>query len=266
MPITANFLVSPTFLSVAFTDISTGYTGSITSWVWDFGDNNTASTQNPTNVYSIPGTYNVTLSITDSAGNTSNLSRSIIVDLVPILPVPIKQFVLIKVPPPLVIPPGAIDAYIAQYQLYIQPLVNSPGVAYADTFNEAAYPPLVNALIAMAAAYAIILDYGAKNLMLGSTASTSGSPGLLKKITTGPSEAEWQDIASIHKSVYGPAGLLTELQKELCDLAGRLMIRMKMCPPLPTEVFIQQKAGRDNNIPNLVNVWNLYPYNIPIII
>jgi PKD repeat protein len=52
-------------LSVSFTDQSTN---SPTSWSWDFGDGGTATTQNPTHSYSTAGTYDVSLTATNSSG------------------------------------------------------------------------------------------------------------------------------------------------------------------------------------------------------
>jgi gliding motility-associated-like protein len=47
--------------TIAFTDQSTVSSGSITSWMWDFGDGNTSTTSNPTHSYGTPGSYNVCL-------------------------------------------------------------------------------------------------------------------------------------------------------------------------------------------------------------
>jgi len=54
---------------VLFTDASTG---SPTSWEWDFGDNSVHSTlQNPSHTYNAAGTYKVTLTATNAAGESS---------------------------------------------------------------------------------------------------------------------------------------------------------------------------------------------------
>lgn len=51
--------------SVTFTDTSTG---SPTSWLWDFGDGESSTSQNPTHIYSDPGTYTVYLYATNDCG------------------------------------------------------------------------------------------------------------------------------------------------------------------------------------------------------
>ena len=60
----AAFAAAPTSgpapLTVSFIDQSTG---EITSWLWDFGDGSTDSTQTPTHTYTSPGTYTVTLTV-----------------------------------------------------------------------------------------------------------------------------------------------------------------------------------------------------------
>jgi gliding motility-associated-like protein len=51
-----------------FTDLSTAGTGTITAWEWNFGDGGTSTLQNPTHIYTNPGTYGVFLKVTNSAG------------------------------------------------------------------------------------------------------------------------------------------------------------------------------------------------------
>ncbi|HSD78014.1 MAG TPA: DNRLRE domain-containing protein, partial [Solirubrobacteraceae bacterium] len=67
---TASFSGTPTSgtapLTVQFTDTSTG---SPTGWSWDFGDGSPTSTeQNPSHVYTTPGTYTVTLTASNDSG------------------------------------------------------------------------------------------------------------------------------------------------------------------------------------------------------
>jgi gliding motility-associated-like protein len=73
----ANFTVSPTTFSppgttVSFTDASSISSGTIVSWVWDFGDSlgigSTSGLQNPTHVYGADGIYMVTLAVQSNNG------------------------------------------------------------------------------------------------------------------------------------------------------------------------------------------------------
>ena len=65
----ADFSASPTRAfapaTIAFTDLSTG---NPTSWNWMFGDDGTSTEQNPTHLYKQPGSYDVTLTVSDSIG------------------------------------------------------------------------------------------------------------------------------------------------------------------------------------------------------
>ncbi|MGD9549190.1 MAG: S8 family serine peptidase [Candidatus Krumholzibacteriia bacterium] len=68
----ANFTGTPTSgdypLVVAFTD---GSSGAPTGWSWTFGDGGTSIQQNPTYTYTAPGTYTVSLTVTNDFGSDS---------------------------------------------------------------------------------------------------------------------------------------------------------------------------------------------------
>ena len=51
-------------LTVQFTDGSTG----ASSWLWNFGDRNTSTEQNPAHTYNKAGAYTVTLSVKGPGG------------------------------------------------------------------------------------------------------------------------------------------------------------------------------------------------------
>ena len=53
-------------LTVNFTDLSTG---TIDTWVWNFGDGGLSANQNPSHTYTAAGTYDVSLSITSPDGD-----------------------------------------------------------------------------------------------------------------------------------------------------------------------------------------------------
>jgi PKD repeat protein len=63
-PTVADFVANPLYglapLAVLFTDRSTG---SISNWSWDFGDGTSSFSRNPSHVYSKPGTYSISLTV-----------------------------------------------------------------------------------------------------------------------------------------------------------------------------------------------------------
>jgi hypothetical protein len=63
----AGFTYNVSGLSVVFTDASTS-SNPIISWMWNFGDSQTSTSQNPTHTYSTSGTYYVCLTMTDNHG------------------------------------------------------------------------------------------------------------------------------------------------------------------------------------------------------
>lgn len=71
-PPSAGFSASPRSgdapLTVEFTDRSTG---SPDSWLWNFGDGETGTSQNPLYQYQVPGIYTVTLTVKNSYGTSS---------------------------------------------------------------------------------------------------------------------------------------------------------------------------------------------------
>jgi PKD repeat protein len=62
-------LSGPPPLTVTFTDLSINYP---TSWSWDFGDGATSTAQNPTHAYSEPGTYDVSLTVSNEADSNTH--------------------------------------------------------------------------------------------------------------------------------------------------------------------------------------------------
>jgi PKD repeat protein len=58
--------------------------GAVSSWLWNFGDGNTSTLQNSTNVYSTPGTYGVSLSITDTLGCQFTLTKTLSIHPLPV--------------------------------------------------------------------------------------------------------------------------------------------------------------------------------------
>lgn len=76
-----------TSFSINFTDSSTIDSGSITQYLWKFGDGNTSVLQNPTHIYADTGTYTVTLFAYGSSGCSDSLQKTI-----PVAPPPTANF------------------------------------------------------------------------------------------------------------------------------------------------------------------------------
>ena len=78
-PPVANFSATPTSgtapLQVQFADASTG---SVTSWSWVFGDGGTSTSQNPSHIYSAPGTYTVSLTVSGPGGSNTDTQNGYI--------------------------------------------------------------------------------------------------------------------------------------------------------------------------------------------
>jgi len=67
----------PPFI-VNFTSINSP---DIVAWQWDFGDGNLASGQNPANIYTVPGTYDIKLIATSSGGCVDSVIKPALIKL-----------------------------------------------------------------------------------------------------------------------------------------------------------------------------------------
>ena len=70
-------------LGVVFTDLSDDGTAPITTWEWDFGDGGGSSSQEPAHTYTQPGTYDVSLTVSNSIGSDTETKSEYIVVTVP---------------------------------------------------------------------------------------------------------------------------------------------------------------------------------------
>jgi len=85
---TASFTFSPTEPmvneDVQFTDESTDPEDKLMSYLWDFGDGNTSTTESPVHKYQSEGTFNVTLTVTDDEGVIGSITKTINVKEIPL--------------------------------------------------------------------------------------------------------------------------------------------------------------------------------------
>ncbi|MDR7382451.1 PKD domain-containing protein [Promicromonospora iranensis] len=80
VPPTARFGASATKSTASFdATASSDDDGSVAGWAWDFGDGTTGSGVEATHTYAEPGTYDVTLTVTDDSGATGSVTRSVVV-------------------------------------------------------------------------------------------------------------------------------------------------------------------------------------------
>ncbi|HXH17713.1 MAG TPA: PKD domain-containing protein, partial [Chitinophagales bacterium] len=73
-------------LTVNFSDNSTPGSAPLVTWIWDFGDGNTSTLQNPSHTFINSGSFNITLSLIDSNGCVANgtFNNFILVDEIPV--------------------------------------------------------------------------------------------------------------------------------------------------------------------------------------
>jgi PKD repeat protein len=69
----------PDKTNVYFIDQSTG---NITSWHWDFGDGTTSNQQTPMHVYTVPGPYTVSLTVTGPEGSSTETKPGFVYNLI----------------------------------------------------------------------------------------------------------------------------------------------------------------------------------------
>ncbi|MBC7849148.1 MAG: PKD domain-containing protein, partial [Chitinophagaceae bacterium] len=66
--LSANIRTACVPATIQFTDITIPNAGTITDWLWDFGDGTTSTLQNPQKNYIQPGFYTISLRVTSSTG------------------------------------------------------------------------------------------------------------------------------------------------------------------------------------------------------
>ena len=273
--ITANFSALVNGLVANFTDTSIPEMNTIpiTSWLWDFGDSAISNIQNPTHTYTTPGIYIVKLTIGDGT-RVATTTKFLLLSTTPQLLVPLIEQIKCKLP-------GYDDDLclinaIRKWQLLLQ---HSTPVALSDTdvFDETKWPPLFNALIAALVVYELLIELfnqyaiqaaqlaltGSSSSNTTSSTSNTSAQGAVKKLETGPSNAEWYNPQEHNNTETGTKlltsyfkdndSLMAEYKNQLCLLAQALGIYLHMCNCKPKTAGPQiLRRG-----PCTPNIWQL---------
>lgn len=104
-------------LSIPFTDSSSAGDGTISTWQWDFGDGYVSNLQNPVHVYSNPGKFNVSLTIKNSFGCATTLTKQNVITIteIPIASFSVRPFPACTIPVNVTFNNGSSGSNIASY-------------------------------------------------------------------------------------------------------------------------------------------------------
>lgn len=248
-------------LEVTFTSLSLNVTLD-TEYLWDFGDGNTSDEEDPVHIYTVPAFYVAKLTVTN-IGETPHQSESTI-NLSgvnnPAIFNDISKLIDLYSPTEII---GTIrnhqqkEFLINKWQAYLQPLLFDPEVAIEDTYNQTAYQPLANALIAKLVVIDIIMMETSAFLLRvavdgngGKTTENSGGStavvGSIKSIETGPTKVEryenkdissnsekQSNLAKTYQNLIAKGGVLDQLKNSACQESQRILVYLPMCGPLP---------------------------------
>jgi len=239
MSLQAHFTYKGDGLKVSFkSNTSTGVTPSDT-FKWEFGDNSTSTDQNPDHTYNGSGFFLVKLTIT-AGSETESFQRTIgVANTGQPLSKPLYQVVDDYLPAGFTMDPEDKEIKIQKWQLFLSALVNHE-IPLEDIYDEFAYTPLENTLVAQLIAYEQIIEAASKYLI------TTGQAGgkEIKKMVQGPMETEWFQGSDSLSKVFKKGGSFESLAQAICGLAKRLRIYIPgICPDpgAPVIPFIVSK-------------------------
>lgn len=158
----------------------------------------------------------------------------------------VLEMVRVDSPAGLVIPENYITVKGYEWRLFLQHAIE-PNIADVDINTEAAWPILVNFLIAKLIVYDYLLKQ-IKSFVARNEAGSEENAAMVKKIETGPANAEFFDgSASVAKLLQqGKNGIpIQTFAEEACQLAKRLKIYLPMCKNAELGITIPMKQGRE---------------------
>ena len=230
-------------LSVDFMDRSSNVP---TTWLWKFpgATPSEATTANATGVvFSSAGPYTITFSPGNEDGNPE-VKYTILVGGKSGLGIAITQMIMVEAPESFTPNQMFLQTRIKYWQFFLSPM--QPSIT--DIFNETQWPDEYNVLIAKLIIRDYILQAG-RSFILNLSGSTGTTTKQVKRIETGPSNAEWYDMSSYWSNILknGDMGLLPLLTEDVCMWADSLGIQFPFCPLrppiiLPFQVFYPSQA------------------------
>lgn len=181
----------------------------------------------------------------------------------------LDAMVTTETPAGLVISPNDKNNRIRFWRNYLQPLV-TPVIADVDLEVESVWSTLANSLIAKLVIYdSLLLE--SKKAMIAASGGGEGAMeggGALKKLETGPSNAEWWDASNFLSTMFKPDKdgntPFDSLKQDLCQLAHRIRVHLPICSKLPHSpiVFqVQRRVLPDDAVTILTNLSNNRPIN-----
>lgn len=258
------------------------------TYLWDFGDGNTSTEENPLHTFLTQAYFTVTLTVTnlDTTTSESGVLLNLTSTPIPTMFTNIPGIVDLYSPTQVI---GSIknnqqkDFFISKWQAYLQPLASNPEVEAINTFNPSAYNPLVNSLIARLVVIDIITAEAAafaiNTAVEGQSPSTStevsgavtSTLGGIKSIETGPTKVERYEnkdnssnsekisnLAKAYQQLIVKDGVVDELKRLTCQEAQRVDIFLPMCGPLPANNKGFNVSKRDSSLSS----YNSNPFGI----
>jgi len=180
------------------------------------------------------GFYSITLTITGGSGSsTKGIDIYLLADDSPSMYYSIlKQVDLIM--------PGIIETHWEsaerlkikwQHILFPAAQEADPSLTEDDMLDETKWPYFYNALIAQLIARDLFIDSQAN--MSGGGSSGMDGAGLIKKIVTGPTEAEWQSVSAAAAAVFADGAVFDMLNQRICSMAAIIGISFSFCKSQP---------------------------------
>jgi hypothetical protein len=142
-----------------------------------------------------------------------------------------------------------IERYKVRWQLALHKALSSEaGVVLdpEDIHDETKWPYAWNTLISQLISRDIILDN--QTSISGVNSGTAQGGGMIKKIVTGPTEAEWHSSGTVLDAVFKDQGLFSEITKRICAMGEELGVTFSFCESMP---FIPTKLSFDTDVKTL---------------